>query len=81
MRGLWSEECDKKSMKKSNYSEQAKSLADEAVRTDLRCEQTPSAQPIFMGLRIVSVKILNRYEKEIFQMDNSTLQFVAAGRM
>ncbi len=81
MRGLWSEECDKKSMKKSNYSEQAKSLADEAVRTDLRCEQTPSAQPIFMGLRIVSVKVLNRYEKEIFQMDNSTLQFVAAGRM
>ena len=62
MRGLWSEECDKKSMKKSNYSEQAKSLADEAVRTDLRCEQTPSAQPIFMGLRIVSVKVLNRYE-------------------
>ena len=81
MRGLWSEECDKKSMKKSNYSEQAKSLADEAVRTDLRCEQTPSAQPIFMGLRIVSVKVLNRYEKEIFQMDNSTLQFVAAGQM
>ena len=81
MRGLWSEECDKKSMKKSNYSEQAESLADEAVRTDLRCEQTPSAQPIFMGLRIVSVKVLNRYEKEIFQMDNSTLQFVAAGRM
>ena len=81
MRGLWSEECDKKSMKKSNYSEQAKSLADEAVRTDLRCEQTPSAQPVFMGLRIVSGKVLNRYEKEIFQMDNSTLQFVAAGRM
>ncbi len=43
-------------------SEQAESLADEAVRTDLRCEQTPSAQPIFMGLRIVSVKVLNRYE-------------------
>ena len=44
-----------------NCSEQAESLADEAVRTDLRCEQTPSAQPIFMGLRIVSVKVLNRY--------------------
>ena len=48
-------------MTDSNCSEQAESLADEAVRTDLRCEQTPSAQPIFMGLRIVSVKVLNRY--------------------
>ena len=31
-------------------AEQAESLADEAVRTDLRCEQAPSAQQIFMGL-------------------------------
>ena len=31
------------------------------ARTDLRSEQTPSAQPIFIGLRIVSVKVLNRY--------------------
>ena len=31
------------------------------ARTDLRYEQTPSAQPIFIGLRIVSVKALNRY--------------------
>ena len=27
------------------------------------CEQTPSAQPILIGLRIVSVKVLNRYEQ------------------
>ena len=47
----------------SNCSEQAESLADEAARTDLRCEQTPSALLIFMGLRIVSVKVLNRYKQ------------------
>ena len=46
----------------SNCSVQAESFADEAVRTDFRCEQTLSAQLISMGLRIVPVKVLNRYD-------------------
>ena len=46
-----------------NCSEQTESLTDATVRTDLRCDQTPSAQPIFMGLRIISVKLLEATER------------------
>ena len=49
----------------SNCLEQVEALADETVRTGFRCEQSPSAQLIFMVLRIVSVKVLNRYSVKI----------------
>ena len=36
-----------------NCLEQSELLADEAVRSDLMCEQIPLEQLIFMSLRIV----------------------------
>lgn len=50
-------------MKNDNCSEKAESLVDEVTRKRFRCEQILSAQPIFMGLRIICVKVLNRYKK------------------
>lgn len=62
-------------MKNDNCSEKAESLVDEVTRKRFRCEQILSAQPIFMGLRIICVKVLNRYKKGKYLVKNCYCRF------